>query len=176
MKDEDTILLLVAAAVLFFLWKRNQQAHATGASTALGAPSPAGPPPALAPSGGLSGSALAAAKASGTPFRAPTANGTAGGVPFGQTAVDRSKPRPTSPSATSKALNNSTLSKAENYSIAGGVAAAKAFGIPPALSRPIAKYGNPVALGRDVVVGGKAVGGAVVSAGKAVGNFFGGLF
>jgi hypothetical protein len=167
MKDNDWLVLLVGAAVLFFLWKKKQEQHAIAAAGAAGAlttPSPAGPTGAMAgASPGLTGAALTAAKASGTPYRAPTANGTAGGVPFGAMPINRNAVRPkpstqATSSPTSRALNNSTLNKAESYSIAGGVAAGKAFGIPAALSRPIAKYGNPVALGRDVVSGGKAIG------------------
>jgi hypothetical protein len=172
MKSTDLILLGAAALLLYLTWKHEQtqggQLVPGAGQVPTGMPVPPNPV-ALKPSPGLTVTQAKAVKASGQSYRAPTATGQPGGVAFGQQAVDRSAPRPKSASfstsATSRALNNSTLNKAEQYSIAGGVATAKAFGIPPALSRPVAKYGNPIALGKDVVSGG-----------KAVVKFFGGLF
>jgi hypothetical protein len=180
MKSSDLILLGAAALLLYLLWQHEQtqgrQLVPGAGQVPTGIPVPPNPV-ALKPSPGLTVTQATAVRASGQSYRAPTATGQQAGVAFGQQAVDRSKPRPaetayksrttssSSTSATSRALNNSALNKAEQYSIAGGVATAKAFGIPPALSRPIAKYGNPIALGKDVVSGG-----------KAVVNFFGGLF
>lgn len=181
MKDNDLVLLLIGAALLFFLWRKKQAEQlVVSAAGAGGSLSPAPPGGSVAhmttPSPGLTPAQAATVKAAGQSFRAPTANGTAGGVPFGMQKIDRTQPRPaetaykprsTSPtqSSTSRALNNSTLNKAEQYSIAGGVAAGRAFGIPTVISKPIAQYGNPVALGRYAVSGG-----------KAVGNFFSSIF
>jgi hypothetical protein len=176
MKSTDLILLGAAALLLYLTWKHEQtqggQLVPGAGQVPTGIPVPPNPV-ALKPSPGLTVTQATAVKSSGQSYRAPTATGQPGGVAFGQQAVDRSAPRPaetaykprTTTSATSSALNNSTLNKAEQYSIAGGVATAKAFGIPAAISRPVAKYGNPIALGKDVVSGG-----------KAVAKFFGGLF
>jgi hypothetical protein len=56
----------------------------------------------------------------------------------------------------------------ENFSESAGVKAAGLVGIPASVARPLAKYGNPVALGKDVVTGGKYAVKGVTAAAKGV--------